>query len=668
MPSIIPGSGVLGIDTGGTFTDFVLVQDGALTVHKLPSTPGDPSQSAGAGMAQMPLPDDATVAHGSTVATNALLERKGARTALVTTAGFEDVLQIGRQARHDLYALEYQAPEPLVPAELRLGVAERVDATGAVLQALTAEEVSLLLERVAGLNVDAVAISLLFSFLHPGHERAIADAVHDRYPALFVSTSSDVLPEYREYERTSTVAVNAYVGPLMSTYLSRMRDLTAHPLRIMQSSGGSITVDMASRQPVRTILSGPAGGVMGAQYVAEAAGYSHIITFDMGGTSTDVSLCPGHIQTTTGYAIGVSPIGVPVIDIHTVGAGGGSIAQVDVGGALRVGPESAGADPGPACYGVGSDATVTDANLVLERMAPSHFLGGRMALDAGRAVEAIGKLAAAMNAPVERAALGVVQVANAVMERALRTVSLERGHDPRDFTLVAFGGAGPQHACELAAALDIPRVLVPLHPGLLSALGVAMADVVKDYSRTVMIRDAGGMAGLEAAFAELETQGRAEMTAEGFQPDALEVQRSLDVRYRGQSFELPVEWPDGDSPYDAMAAGFHQAHLQRFGYMDERNAVEVVNARLRIVAPTARPELEHGAPHQGDAPSDGEAPVWFEAGTQATHVYDREALHAGHRFKGPALVYQMDATTVVPPGWQAEVDSYRNLILIPESA
>ena len=661
-------SSVLGIDTGGTFTDFVLVQDGTLTVHKLPSTPGDPSQSAGAGMADMPIPRDATVAHGSTVATNALLERKGARTALVTTAGFADVLQIGRQARHNLYALEYQAPEPLAPAELRLGVAERVDATGTVLQALTTEEISLLLERLAELDVDAVAISLLFSFLHPDHERALADAIRDRFPVLFVSTSSDVLPEYREYERTSTVVVNAYVGPLMSTYLSRMRDLTAHPLRIMQSSGGSITVDMASRQPVRTILSGPAGGVIGARYVAETAGYSHIITFDMGGTSTDASLCPGHIQTTTGYGIGVSPIGVPVIDIHTVGAGGGSIAQVDVGGALRVGPESAGADPGPACYGVGTDATVTDANLVLGRMAPAHFLGGRMALDAGRATEAVGTLASAMNAPVERAALGVVQVANAVMERALRTVSLERGHDPRDFTLVAFGGAGPQHACELAAALDIPRVLVPLHPGLLSALGVAMADVVKDYSRTVMVRDASGMAGLEAAFAELETQGRDEMAAEGFQPDALQVQRSLDVRYRGQSFELPVEWPDGDSPYDAMAAGFHQAHLQRFGYMDERNAVEVVNARLRIVAPTARPALERGEPTPAKALSDGEAPVWFEAGPQATHIYNRNALHAGHRFTGPALVYQMDATTVVPPGWQAEVDSHRNLMLTQEGA
>jgi N-methylhydantoinase A len=556
----------------------------------------------------------------------------------------------------------------LVPAELRLGVKERVGATGTVLQALTAEEISLLLERLARLNVDAVAISLLFSFLYPAHERALADAIRNRFPALFVSTSSDVLPEYREYERTSTVVVNAYVGPLMSTYLSRMRDLTAHPLRIMQSSGGSITVDMASRQPVRTILSGPAGGVVGARYVAEAAGYSHIITFDMGGTSTDVSLCPGQIQTTTGYAIGVSPIGVPVIDIHTVGAGGGSIAKVDVGGALRVGPESAGADPGPACYGVGSDATVTDANLVLGRMAPAHFLGGRMALDAGRAAEAVGKLASAMHTPVERAALGVIQVANAVMERALRTVSLERGHDPRDFTLVAFGGAGPQHACELAAALDIPRVLVPLHPGLLSALGVAMADVVKDYSRTVMVRDAGGMTALETAFAELEAQGRQEMATEGFPPDALQVQRSLDVRYRGQSFELPVEWPGGDSPYDAMAAGFHQAHLQRFGYMDERNAVEAVNARLRITAPTSRPTLEHSEPTSGDVPSDGEAQVWFEAGPQATHIYDRDALRAGHRFVGPALVYQMDATTVVPPGWQAEVDPYRNLILTPESA
>ena len=623
------------------------------------------------GLAELPLSPDTVVAHGSTVATNALLERKGARTALVTTAGFEDVLQIGQQARHGLYDLQYQAPEPLAPPDLRLGVLERVDAAGNVLRDLSAEEVRRVAAQLRALEVDAVAVALLFSFLRPEHEERLRLAFDQLEPRPFISLSSEVLPEFREYERTSTVTVNSYVGPLVSRYLGRMEELVQRPLRVMQSSGGGITAALARRQPVRTILSGPAGGVIGATYVAGAAGFAQVITLDMGGTSTDVALCPGRAQTTTSSSVGACPISVPMIDIQTVGAGGGSLVRIDAGGTLLVGPESAGASPGPACYGVGDQATVTDANLLLGRMDPAHFLGGRMALDRERAGAAMDGVATAMGVSREEASMGVVRVANAVVERALRTVSLERGHDPRDFTLVAFGGAGPQHACELAAALAIPRVLVPLYPGVLSALGVAVADVVKDYSRTVMVRDEAGMAQMEAAFQALESQGKAEMAEEGFPAEELQLRRWLDVRYRGQSFELPVDWPSVDWPNEErgalqkIAAAFHKVHERRFGYKDEEAPVEVVSVRLSVVAPTVRPPLAQEESAPGEAPWTDERPIWFEGGPQPTRAFDRETLRPGHWFRGPGLVFQMDATTVAPPGWLAEVDAYRNLILSP---
>jgi N-methylhydantoinase A len=681
---------VLGIDTGGTFTDFVAITDGRLIVHKLPSTPADPSLAAAEGAAHFDLPTDATVAHGSTVATNALLERKGARTVLLTTEGFEDVLQIGRQARSRLYDLEYQPPTPLVPAELRLGVPERVDAQGNAIAVPAAAAIAALAERVAALDVEAAAVCLLYSFLNPAHEELIREAIQRAAPHLFVSLSSDVLPEFREFERTSTVVVNAYVGPLMSRYLDRLRERLDRPLRVMQSSGGAITVELARTQPVRTILSGPAGGVIGATYVASTAGdggFDNVMTFDMGGTSTDVALCPGRIQIATNHEVDGMPIGVPGIDIHTVGAGGGSIAYVDAGGALRVGPESAGAVPGPACYGTGDQATVTDANLLLGRMVAERFLGGRMAIDGARAEAAVARVAAALpagSAPVlggpqapssaqapsnenVRTALGIVRVANAVMERALRTVSLERGFDPREFTLVAFGGAGPQHACELAASLSIQRVLVPRHPGVLSALGVAIADVAKDFSRTVMLRDASGFEGLDPAFVELEQRAVADMTSEGFERSALVLTRSLDVRYRGQSFELPVDWPAGGG-YGPIAAAFNVEHAARFGYADERAGVEIVNVRVRAVVPAERPELPSEPLTPGTPDPAGRVSLWFDDGEHDGAVYDRESLRAGDAFDGPSLIAQMDATTVVPPGWRAQVDGHHNLVLTPAAA
>lgn len=657
---------IVGTDTGGTFTDFVLIEEDKLIIHKVPSTPSDQSQAVADGLRAIPLLSDTVISHGSTVATNALLERKGAKTALIATDGFEDIIQIGRQARHELYALDYQAPEPLVPPDLRIGIAERIDASGAVIKKLEQGEIDRLLAILSDLNVEAISVSLLFSFLRPDHEEALKSALDLLEPRPFISLSSEVLPEFREFERTSTVTVNSYVGPLVSRYLGRMEGLIGRPLRVMQSSGGSVTADLARRQPVRTILSGPAGGVIGASYVANTAGYPHLITLDMGGTSTDVSLCPGQVQMTTTSNVGGSPVSVPMIDIQTVGAGGGSLARLDVGGALLVGPESAGAVPGPACYGTGEEATVTDANLILGRMASKHFLGGRMELDVARAEMALDRLANPMGVSRQEAALGIIKVANAVVERILRTVSLEKGHDPRDFVLIPFGGAGPQHGCELATALGIPKVLVPRYPGVLSALGVAVADVVKDYSRTVMVRDDNGLALVESAYDSMESQGLSEMGNEGFSKSSLQFRRWLDVRYRGQSFELPIEWATQKRITIAgIAEIFHSAHEQRFGYKDENGAVEIVNVRLSIIAPTNRPSLAQESLSDEPAEVDEEALVWFDDGPVPTKVYDREKLKAGQRFSGPSLIFQMDATTVVPIGWTVEIDTYRNLIMTP---
>ena len=658
---------VLGIDTGGTFTDFVLVEDGRVSVHKLPSDVGAPARVAADGLAKLGVTQGADVALGTTVATNALLERSGARTALVTTAGFEDVLQLGRQARFDLYALEYVPPETLVPSDMRIGVRERVGAEGAVLEHLSAQEVSRVVQEVRDRSVDAVAVCLLFSFLNPAHERQIAAALRQALPGCFVTASADVLPEFREFERTSTVAVNAYVGPLVAGYLRAMQEAVGPPLRVMQSSGGSVTADLASRQPVRTVLSGPAGGVIGARSVASAAGYEQIITLDMGGTSTDVSVCPGRVLTGRDHVVDGMPVGVPLIDIRTVGAGGGSLARLDAGGALRVGPESAGASPGPACYGVGSEPTVTDANLLLGRVPPDGLLGGRVKLDAERAASALTGVASGMGVDVQEAALGVVRVANGIMERALRNVSLEQGYDPREFTLVAFGGAGPQHACALAASLGIPQVLVPPSPGVLSALGVAIADVSRDLSRTVMVTGAAGMHAAAEVLDSLEAAGMEEMTAEGFSGGSLTIDRWLDARYAGQSFELAVAWP-GEASYDAVTAAFHDEHERRFGYRDPGGVVEIVTARLRLTAPADVPEPRRERVVTGVAEPEGSTEVWFDDGAVEAALYRRERLRPGDGLTGPALVVQMDATTVVPPGWRGEVDAIRNLILTPEAS
>ena len=660
-------STIVGIDVGGTFTDIAILKDGQLSVHKLPSTPANPAAGVRQGIAEINA-GPAQYVHGSTIATNTLLEGKGGRTALVTTLGFEDVLEIGRQSRADLYDLHLERPPALSPWELRFGLPERVDYNGTILEDLTPAAATALVSLIQDAQVDGVAVSFLFSFLNPRHEELVRDALAALPNPPFISISSQVIPEFREYERTSTVVVNSYVGPAMARYLAELEQSLGGGLRIMQSSGGSITAHLAAAQPVRTILSGPAGGVVGAFHSGVQAGYPDLITLDMGGTSTDVSLCPGRIKETTAATLGGYPISVPMIEIHTVGAGGGSIARVDAGGALVVGPESAGADPGPACYGKGDSITVTDANLLLGRLRPAQFLGGRLTLDQERAARLLTGLAGQIGASARDTALGIIRVVNANMERAIRAISLERGYDPRRFTLAPFGGAGPMHSCELAEELGIPRVLLPPHPGILSALGVAIADVVKDYSRTVMLRGADiDRARLEEEFHGMERQARAELRQEGLPADRMTPRRFLDARYIGQSFELTIDYPASPRSdlHRAIANSFYQAHLQRFGYADRGNAIEIVNLRLKLELAMPRPAAIPQEPGPADpSPALLEmTEVVFKDGPAPTALYDRERLQTGHCIAGPALLLQLDTTIVIPPGWAGSVDPWGNVLL-----
>jgi N-methylhydantoinase A len=659
--------GILGVDVGGTFTDFLFWEDGRLRVHKRPSTPDDPARAVLFGLGEMAAAP-AEVVHGSTVATNALLERKGARTGLLTTRGFRDVLVIGRQARPRLYDLHPTRPPPLVPDDLRLEVDERVAADGTVLKPLDAAEVERALDQLCAAGAESLAVCFLFSFLRPEHEQRVAAAAHAR--GLFVSASHEVLPEYREYERTSTTAVNAYVSPLMARYLARLEDgLRARGterLRVMQSDGGSISVAAAGALAARTVLSGPAGGVAGAFAVARAAGFTDVITCDMGGTSTDVALCPSRILTRDEAEIGGLVVRTAMADVNSVGAGGGSLARLDEGGALRVGPESAGADPGPACYGRGEQPAVSDAQVVLGRLLPAHFLGGRLPLFPERAARALAPLAEAFGG-VERAAAAVVRVANANMDRAIRVVSVERGYDPRAFTLVAFGGAGPLHACDLAVLLGIPRVLVPRYPGVLSALGMVTAPVTRDLLAPLMrLVDGDDFApALARRVEELAARARAELARDGYDTQPVTTEPFLSLRYAGQSYELVVPLAEvrrgrrrGDPA--TVRAAFHAAHGRRYGHADPARPVEAVTLRVRAALPPPRVTVQPGVA-EGD-PRAGTTTVWFDRPRRAT-VLLRERLRPGAAFAGPAIVPQMDATTVVPPGWRARVDDAANIIL-----
>ena len=680
-PSIL-----VGIDVGGTFTDFVVSDGGELRIYKLPTTPDDQSRAIVDGLKDLGV-EAADVVHGMTVATNALLERKGAQTALLTTEGFADVLVLGRQNRPHIYHLYQERPPTLVADPWRLEVAERVTHTGEVARALDEEQVRELAARLATAEIESLAIAFLFSYRNPDHEIRAAELIRATCPDLPLSLSSEILPEYREFERTSTTVINAYVQPLVARYLQRLAQALEHSsVRIMQSNGGAIGLQQAAAQAARVVLSGPAGGVVGAYDVARQAAEvevgndpdsgnageaePRIITFDMGGTSTDVALCPGSIPATSESTITDLPLRLPVIDIHTVGAGGGSIALVDAGGALHVGPRSAGAVPGPVCYGRGGlEPTVTDANLVLGRLDPGGFLGGKGAvtLDLDAAQSVMAALGAQLNLTAEEAALGVVRVANATMERALRRVSVERGYDPRLFSMVPFGGAGPLHACELAASLGIRQVLVPPIPGVLSAYGMLVADVVHDSSISVL-GDAAHLAlnpqPIQKAFEDLQETVRDVLAREGFSRPA--VSARLDMRYKGQSYELPVAL---SLPIDAAALGeavtaFHAAHARRYGYDMAAEPVEIVTLRVRGRGSAPAPRLPQAPLASADAGAAriGAKDVWFSSdGPTGCACYDRRLLQPGNRFIGPAIVYQFDTTIVVAPGWHAHVDTFANL-------
>lgn len=668
--------GAFGIDIGGTFTDIVYYQPprageagGGLRVDKVPSTPRNPAEGLLRGIADLGGTTNCTIIHGSTVATNTLLERRGARAALVTTEGFADVLEIGRQDRPALYDIMQQRPPTLIPRARRLELPERLACTGEILRAPTPEDYENVLRQLEACEPESVAIALLHAYRNPVHERELAELLRARLPHVYLSLASELLPQFREYERTSTVAVNAYVQPVMARYLGDLQEHVRGPLRIMQSSGGSISAATAAREPVRTVLSGPAGGVIGAFHVARLAGCEQIITLDMGGTSTDVALCPGQIVETSEAVVAGCPVGVPTVAIHTVGAGGGSIVRLDAGNALLVGPESAGADPGPACYGRGDLLTVTDANVVLGRIEPSSFLGGGFRLYPERSRQRMEELAQRMGVGATEAALGVIRVANASMERAIRTVSLEKGYDPRLFTLLPFGGAGPLHACELAEALRIRRVFIPRYPGVLSALGLLLAPIVKDYIQNVMLDAASADAGsLEAHFAALEQRARAEMEAEiaalGLSEDEnIMLQRSYDLCYAGQAYELAVAEAEAGRLEDTIQR-FHELHDQRFGHSHPEQPVRIVALRIKALVQPPMPDLPD-MPREGESAEHallGERTMVFAEGERLVRVYQREKLRHGNRVIGPALLAQMDSTVLLPPGWEGTVDAWGNLL------
>jgi len=657
----------IGVDTGGTFTDLVLLTGDQVLVHKVRSTPQDPARAILGGIAEIlgaaaiargPSTPALDVVHGSTVATNALLERRGARVALVATAGFEDVLRIGRQTRRELYNFLVEDRRPVVDSALVFGVGERMGADGRPIVPIDQLDVAPLVERIRASRVESVAVCLLHSYANPAHELVLARALEAA--GLDVSASHRVLPEYREFERWSTTVVNAYVTPLMARYLATLETgLAGARLAVMQSNGGSISAARAKAVAVQTILSGPAAGAVGALALARASGYPRAISFDMGGTSTDVSLLDDAIGLTMESTVGDFPVRLPMLDIHTVGAGGGSIAHLDAGGALRVGPRSAGAEPGPACYGTGDELTVTDANLLLGRIDPGYFLGGRMTLDVDRAAARARVMAEGLGLDETGLAEGIVRVANANMERAIRVVSVQRGFDPREFALLAFGGAGGMHACDLATALDVATVIVPRHAGVLSALGMLLADVTRDYSRS-LLRPVAGLseADLAQAVAPLVEEAGRDLRAEGFGEGQIAILQTVDVRYVGQSYEIGVPLAAG------FRAEFDRRHERLYGYAAPQREAEVVTVRVRAVGRTAKPELPRSPHLVSRLPVPVHVrPVCFGGRWLPSPFFHRDQLGSGMAGHGPAIVAGQDATVVVPPDFHLRVDEVGSVIL-----
>jgi len=680
----------VGVDSGGTFTDVCLFdeQSGSVEVWKVPSTPDDPSRGIAEGVeqgmrrvapeAKRPAVPIVYFGHGTTVATNALIQHRGVKTGLITTDGFRDLLEIGRQKRPDLYDLQADKPLTLVPRDLRLEVPERVSHTGEIDTPLDEQKMRAAARALKAAGVKAVAVSFLYGFIRPEHEQRAVAILREELPDAFISAGHEIAPEFREYERLSTVVLNAYLGPVMAGYFRGLSPrlealgMTATP-HLTQSNGGVIGFSAAADMPVRTILSGPSTGVVGAQAIGRAAGMPDLITFDMGGTSTDVALLQGgRCKLATEATVHGYPIKAPMLDIHTVGAGGGSIAHIDAGGLLKVGPRSCGADPGPVCYDKGNaEPAVTDANVVLGTLNPEYLLGGRMKIRQDLAKQAVGRLADRLGLGLMETAQGILSVVTANMARAIRVISVQRGHDPRDYTLMAFGGAGPLHAARLAKELEIGRVLVPRNPGILCAMGLLLTDLRADFAVTRLMRASEGSAAAVAeAFASLAERADRWFEQEGIAPADRRCVRAADMRYHGQNYELAVAVPDGaiaPATIQALAAGFAEAHRQRYGFVAEGEPVELVTMRLEATGTVRKAELR-ASPEAGPDASTAivsRRPVWLPEARDfvATAIYARDALRPGNRLPGPAIVEQMDATTLVPGGMTARVDPWLNLIL-----
>lgn len=644
----------IGIDTGGTFTDFVFLNGNNLSIHKVSSTPDDPSRAIISGIKEV-LGDkelNLQIVHGTTVATNALLERKGARIALITTKGFEDVIQIGRQNRGELYDIFWEAPAPLVQASLRFGITERTTYEGKVIENINKSEVLKLYAKIKKLNIEGIAICFLHSYANPRNEEKVGNYLKSL--GLPISTSSRILPEFREFERTSTMVANSYLLPIVKNYMDTLsQKLPDVEISIMQSSGGIMSPKQASTEPVRIILSGPAGGVVGAAKIAKLADHKKIMTYDMGGTSTDVALCEDGPKFTTETLIDGVPIKIPMIDITTIGAGGGSIARIDSGGALKVGPESAGADPGPACYGRGSEPTVTDANIVLGRIKPESFLGGRMEILPQKSKSSLKKLARRLKLSIEQVAEGIINVANANMERALRVISIGKGYDPREFALVSFGGAGGLHACELAQGMEIKTIIFPKDPGVLSALGMLTADTFKDYSITVFLnQEEAKPAVLEEAFSLLEVKAHKD-----FPTHNIKFKRFLDVRYKRQSHEITVPFTKN------FISAFHREHKKMYGYNKTKSEVEIITLRLRAIAKKRELEIPLLSNDRTKIKTSKET-IIFGGKNIKLLAYSRKDFYSGYKFEGPALVLEDTSTILIPPGYKCHVDDWGNIITV----
>ena len=676
----------VGVDSGGTFTDVCLLNEasGRVAVWKVSSTPDDPSLGIATGLAEgleqvgIPVSEVGYFGHGTTVGTNALIQHRGVRTGLITTDGFRDLLEIGRQRRPELYDLQADKPPVLVARDLRFEVPERVRHDGRVETELDETALREAVRALRDAGAEAVAVCFLYSFVRSEHEKTARRIIAEEFPEAFTCVSHDVAPEFREYERMSTTVVNAYLGPVMRRYINRLAErlvelgLVAVP-HLTQSNGGVIGFVQAAKLPVRTLLSGPSTGVVGAQAIGQLTRIGNMITFDMGGTSTDVALLRGGVCRLTNEAeLHGYPIKAPMLDIHTVGAGGGSIAYVDNGGLLKVGPRSAGAFPGPVCYDKGNiEPTVTDANVLLQTLNPQYLLGGRMSVRQELAHRVIQDLADRLALDLMSTAQGIIAVVTANMARAIRVISVQRGHDPRDYTLVAFGGAGPLHAARLARELEISRILVPRNPGILCALGLLLTDLRADFATTrLQPLSPAALPVLERVFADLREQADAWFAHEDITPAAQELTRTVDMRYAGQNYELPIAVPKGPltrATLDVLAERFAAAHRQMYGFVAEGEPMQLVTFRIEAVGLVRKAAFQ---PHEDAGPDAsaaiiGKRDVWLPeaGGFVSCPVYDRDRLDAGNRIAGPAIVEQMDATTLVLPGMTVSIEPHLNMIL-----